>query len=160
MYYVKKTLVLIVCIILLSGCVGQKHVALKSSDEKTLEHVLLTNSSLFKSNNLDLDQLYKYGLTSNHYLINQDKSLEIRISEYGYTRFYIEDERITDVFIYPQEDLQVKIHQQGYLIIVPKSQINADEDTKLKEKIYLTITGEHGTTQDFFCDLQAKLQNL
>ena len=94
-------------------------------------------------------------LSNNSYLIDEGKSFEIVISEHGYTRFSIEDERITDVFIHPQENIRLKIHDQGYLIIVPKHlEENFEENGEIEknhssEKIYVTITGEHGTTQDF-----------
>lgn len=81
---------------------------------------------------------------SNHCLLRFDESIELAISKTGYTRLFIEEERITDVFVYPQEALQVRIHDQGYLIVVPNTQSG---DTS-KDKVYLTITGEQGTTQD------------
>lgn len=85
--------------------------------------------------------------SANSYLLSMDESIEVSISKYGYTRFAIEDERITDVFVYPQEALQVRIHNQGYLVVVP-SPAMFDEENVAKEKIYLTLTGEDGTTQD------------
>ena len=81
---------------------------------------------------------------ANHCLLRPDVSIELAVSKTGYTRLFMEDERITDVFVYPQEALQVRIHNQGYLIIVPNDQ----GDNSSKDKIYLTLTGEQGTTQD------------
>ncbi len=80
---------------------------------------------------------------TNRYLVDENNVIELSIARKGYTRFSIEKERITDVFIYPQEAVQARIHDQGYMIIVPDAEFNTGSD-----KIYVTITGEEGTTQD------------
>ena len=98
------------------------------------------------------------------YPLMPEKAIIVKVSKHGYTRFSIEGERITDVFIYPQEALQVNIHNQGYLIIVPKQEEEAnlqaldsvicanDQPSNCKppkkQNILITITGEEGTTQD------------
>jgi hypothetical protein len=111
-------------------------------------------------------------LSANDYYLSPNESLSIKISKQGYTRFSIEDERITDVFVYPQESVQVRIHNQGYLVLVPNeklfeesvlesgadlSEIDIAQIEEMKnfdeikdQEIYITITGELGTTQDFF----------
>ena len=84
----------------------------------------------------------------NHYELNESIAIEVAISNKGYTRFSIEDERITDVFVYPQEEVAVQIHNQGYLIIAPNSEDTDSGNSPPKEKLYVTITGEDGTVQD------------
>jgi hypothetical protein len=84
----------------------------------------------------------------NSYKIDSAKLLSVSISNSGYTRFFIEGERITDIFVYPQEGVQVQIHNQGYLIVVPQGLDDLDEEREELESVYLTITGEEGTTQD------------
>jgi hypothetical protein len=83
-----------------------------------------------------------------NYPLIPDKNLTVTIAASGYTRLSMEDERITDVFVYPQEALRVQIHDQGYLIIVPDQQLSGGRGKSLKEQIHLTVTGENGTTQD------------
>lgn len=83
----------------------------------------------------------------NHYYLNPDHTMRVDIANHGYSRFSISGERITDVFVYPQESITLKIHDQGYLIVVP------DKDKLEKTgwaRIYLTFTGEQGTTQDIY----------
>lgn len=79
------------------------------------------------------------------YEINSMRTMPVSISARGYTRFSLEDERIADVFVFPQEELQLSIHRQGYLLVLPKVAVAGEEDTP---EIYMTITGEEGTTQD------------
>ena len=67
----------------------------------------------------------------------------------------MDEERITDVFVYPQELLRVQIHNQGYLIVVPNLNLNNGEDTS-KEKVFVTLTGEKGTTQDLSLSFTGK----
>lgn len=83
-----------------------------------------------------------------YYKIDSAKMIPVSISNLGYTRFFFEGERITDIFVYPQESIQVQIHNQGYLIVVPQGLNDLDVEEKLPESVYLTITGEEGTTQD------------
>lgn len=81
-----------------------------------------------------------------NYPLVPDKNLSVTIAKSGYTRLSLEGERITDVFVYPQEAVQVQIHNQGYLIIVP---VAADMGARPSTgKVHLTVTGENGTTQD------------
>ena len=144
--------------IILSGCsVVQKSAKAKlySADKSNLEQIEQIKPIEQDSFVNIEEQVFKISKSSaNNYQLNTNKSLAVTISESGYTRFSIEDERITDVFVYPQENIQVQIHQQGYLIIVPKTlDLNNSEDEDIPnpviEKIYVTITGEQGTTQDF-----------
>ena len=109
---------------------------------------LSTTATAKKDNSLAL-------LSSNNYLLKPDASVEVTISEHGYTRFSLEDERISDVFVYPQEALQVRIHDVGYLVVVPDQRLEG-EDNSQREKIYITITGEQGTTQDMLLRFTGK----
>jgi len=165
MNYLKKLFVVLIAGVALSGCVGKgsrvKQIQKSPKPRQTSELIMPTKDHLvggvFKSAIKQTNEVLnlKTKLSNNNYLIDEEKSFEIVISENGYTRFSIEDERITDVFIHPQENIQLKIHDQGYLIIVPKQleenfEENAEIEKKINsEKIYVTITGEHGTTQDF-----------
>jgi len=92
----------------------------------------------------------------NHYHLNDSGQVEIVISNKGYTRFSIEDERITDVFVYPQEEVAVQIHNQGYLIIAPNAEDTDSGNSIAKEKLYVTITGEDGTVQDICLKFSGK----
>jgi len=162
MNYLQKLSVVLIAGVALSGCAGKgsrvRQINLPSKPRQTSELIMPTKDhpvgEMFKSTIKQTN--YKAlkpetGLSNNSYLIDEEKSFEITISEHGYTRFSIEGERITDVFIHPQENIQLKIHDQGYLIIVPKQpEENGEiEQNHSCEKIYATITGEHGTTQDF-----------
>jgi hypothetical protein len=92
----------------------------------------------------------------NHYELDESMSIEVAISNKGYTRFSIEDERITDVFVYPQEEVAVQIHNQGYLIIAPNSEDTDSAGSTPREKLYVTITGEDGTVQDIYLKFHEK----
>ncbi|MDG1437086.1 MAG: hypothetical protein P8P83_04860 [Rickettsiaceae bacterium] len=160
--YAKKLTSVLVAMVVLSGCScnriksthksngGGNSILIEpsfkdlSTDNKKISSTKTVQKTLTKS-------------PSNIYALNSNKSLEVTISKYGYTRLYIDNERITDVFIYPQENIQVKIHQQGYLLLVPKDSVN-DENAEENEveTIYATITGEQGTTQDFFLRFTGK----
>ena len=62
-----------------------------------------------------------------------------KISNVGPTRLTLENERIVDVFFYPEDIAKVVLHKSGSVFIVPNSE---------KEIVYLTIMGEEGSTQD------------
>jgi hypothetical protein len=149
-----KILLIMAATIALSGCAGRritgKNNLAKSINTETLSPLAKPVLRSLTQTNLNLVHNDNLLLPLNNYLLDQDKSIEVIISEYGYTRLSIEDERITDVFIYPQESMQVKIHQQGYLILVPvKHDFLSESEQSTDNKIQLTITGEQGTTQDF-----------
>ncbi len=132
----------ILSILLLSGCgargVSIKHKAIKIHAATTLHKENLVQEIV------PFMPLSTLPAPANHCLLRPDASIELVIAKTGYTRLFMEDERITDVFVYPQEALQVRIHNQGYLIIVFSTQ----SDNSAREKVYLTLTGEQGTTQD------------
>jgi len=162
MHYFRQILPIMIATITLGGCASKniKATPIKYLNANT-ELVMPLNkpSSIAEMQNVDSivfqDALH---FLHNQYPLEEDQSLEVAISEYGYTRVSIEDERITDVFVFPQEDIQVKIHQQGYLIIAPNpAETNpGDEEPITYNKTQLTITGEHGTTQDFSLRLTGK----
>lgn len=165
MNYLQKFSVVLIAGVALSGCAGKgsrvKQITSPLKPRQTSELIMPTKNhpvgEMFKSTIKQTNEVLnlKTKLSNNSYLIDEERSFEITISEHGYTRFSIEGERITDVFIHPQENIQLKIHDQGYLIIVPKQlEENFEENGEIEknhscEKIYATITGEHGTTQDF-----------
>ena len=167
MDYLKKLSVILVAGVALSGCAGKESrvkQSIKSPEPKQTSELIIPTKDhpvgeVFKNQPVKQTNFKalkpKTKLSNNSYLIDEEKSFEIVISEKGYTRFSIEDERIKDVFLHPQENIQIKIHDQGYLIVVPKQlEENLEENAEIEtnhnsEKIYVTITGEHGTTQDF-----------
>ena len=129
MNYLQKFSLVLIAGVALSGCAGKgsrvKHTEKSPERRQTSELIIPTKDhparEMFKSTIKQTN--YKAlkpetRLSNNSYLIDEEKSFEIVISENGYTRFSIEDERITDVFIHPQENIQLKIHDQGYLIVV------------------------------------------
>ena len=162
MRYFRQILPIMIATITLGGCASNniKATPIKYSNAKTeLVTPLNKPSSLLETNSsTQIVQSNIIYLGLNKYLLDENESLEISISEYGYTRVSIEDERITDVFVFPQESMQVRIHQQGYLIIAPNLVEISHEDEELitHHKTQLTITGEHGTTQDFSLRLTGK----
>ena len=152
MQYINKIPVAILAIIALfalTGCGGRAYKARPSGKQLANTGISRPDTAGARGLQQRKHKLDTLSAAKNNYTINQDKSLAIDVSKYGYTRFSIEDERITDVFIYPQEELQVRIHNQGYLIIVPKEQQQDVETGEAASQIYVTVTGEHGTTQDF-----------
>lgn len=153
----KEIVVIMIAMIALSGCAGKrtktkpiKQQFVDSEVIKPLAKPLVLANKIVKKSAPFESHSHISRLPRNNYRLDQDKSLQVTISEYGYTRFYIEDERITDVFIYPQEDIGVRIHNQGYLVVVPKQSKESieEEQNSSDEQIYVTVTGEHGTTQD------------
>lgn len=138
----EKIMLTIIATMLLSGCAART-----SKKHKAIETKVNQTQTIRQKENLTQELIavaVDSSGRSNHCLLRSDESIELSISKTGYTRLFIEEERITDVFVYPQESLQVRIHDQGYLIIVPSTESG---DTS-KDKVYLTITGEQGTTQD------------
>lgn len=140
-----RIMLTIFSILLLSGCgargMSKKHQAIKAQANQT--QTLQQKENLVQEIAPFIPPI-TFPVPANHCLLRPDTSIELVIAKTGYTRLFMEDERITDVFVYPQEALQVRIHNQGYLIIVPNDQ----GDNSSKDKIYLTLTGEQGTTQD------------
>ena len=136
--------------------------AAKRAERKYNSSIIEPNPILLESEATDLaDSTMR--MPDNIYQINPNKSLDIEIASYGYTRLSIENERITDVFIFPQESASLQIHKQGYLILAPRNigdeaDTNADAEphSDNDKKIYVTISGEEGTTQDFSLELTGK----
>lgn len=92
------------------------------------------------------------------YEISPMSTINVAISNKGYTRFSMEDERIEDVFVFPQEELQVSIQKQGYLLVLPRvatMAVTSSVPVKAQD-IYMTITGDEGTTQDIVLRLTGK----
>jgi hypothetical protein len=162
MRYLRQILPIMIATISLSGC-SSKNIKVRptscSNANTELVKPLSMPPSLLKIESADSIALREtIHFAKNQYPLEPDQSLEVAISEYGYTRVSIEDERITDVFVFPQERMQVRIHQQGYLIIAPNPvETNPEEEELMNyNNTQLTITGEHGTTQDFSLRLTGK----
>lgn len=82
-----------------------------------------------------------------NYPVNTDNLLAITVAEEGYTRLSLDDEVITDIFVFPENTLQVQIHKSGYAILVPV--LGKDREGKtIRTDVYLTVSGSEGTTQD------------
>jgi hypothetical protein len=73
--------------------------------------------------------------------------LAITVAEEGYTRLSLDDEVITDIFVFPENSLQVQIHKSGYAILVPSLEKDREGKT-IRTDVYLTVSGSEGTTQD------------
>jgi hypothetical protein len=82
-----------------------------------------------------------------NYPVNTDNVLAIIVAEEGYTRLSLDDEVITDIFVFPENSLQVQIHKSGYAILVPSLEKDREGKT-IRTDVYLTVSGSEGTTQD------------
>lgn len=154
----KKISVIAISILLLSGCSasGGKRTKLPHN---TIEGKQIDDSVTPQFRKHALGKLAEVPSSignmplKNSYVLNPNNSFEVEVSDNGYTRFFIEGERITDIFVYPQESVAVQIHEQGYLVVMPQGfAADATEEEEAgddKQKVYITITGEEGTTQDF-----------
>lgn len=86
--------------------------------------------------------------------IDKDRSLPLKVGTSGPTRFVIEGEKITDVFVYPKELTSVTLHASGQVFVVPPaggSPISGDTGASSK-KLFLTLMGEKGSVQDLTID--------
>lgn len=71
--------------------------------------------------------------------LNDNKLLTMTIAKDAPTRLVLEQEKIADVFFYPEEAAKVILHQSGAVFVVPM---------KDQTHVYLTLMGENGSTQD------------
>jgi hypothetical protein len=149
-YFFKKTLAVMLAGLALSGCSTGKVLKSKAPQLGSENEMVIQPLDKPIERIIVAETIEQESLPENIYVLNQNKSLEIDISEYGYSRFFIEDEKITDVFVYPQDGVLAKINEPGYLIIVPnQSQELEESDDSFDSTVYITITGDNGTTQDF-----------
>ncbi|BAG41212.1 hypothetical protein OTT_1754 [Orientia tsutsugamushi str. Ikeda] len=81
------------------------------------------------------------------YELEADNLLKLEISDSGPTRINLKDEKINDIFMYPQNAAEVVVHESGCLFIAPREEEN---------KLYLTVIGEHKTIQDLMLILTPK----
>ncbi|WP_371219743.1 hypothetical protein ACA348_08645 [Orientia tsutsugamushi] len=84
------------------------------------------------------------------YELEADNLLKLEISDSGPTRINLKDEKINDIFMYPQNAAEVVVHESGYLFIAPREEGN---------KLYLTVIGEHKTIQDLMLIFTPKTPN-
>ena len=152
-------LLLLPALFSLPACAGQKNKHLNKTPQsvskvKDKQNILSKDLAIDEAKisvntsiKPDLGKTFPKKKLPNHYQINPNQIIKVDMASSGYSRFSIKGERITDVFVYPQESITLKIHDQGYLIVVP-------ERDKLEQtgwaRIYLTLTGEQGTTQDIY----------
>jgi hypothetical protein len=76
---------------------------------------------------------------SANYGLMEEVLLMAQVSNLGFTRISMEDEKITDVFVYPEESAKVVLHSLGSVFVLPNSS---------SKHLYLTLIGEQGSTQD------------
>ncbi|KJV87486.1 hypothetical protein OTSUT76_1426 [Orientia tsutsugamushi str. UT76] len=81
------------------------------------------------------------------YELEADNLLKLEISDSWPTRINLKDEKINDIFMYPQNASEVVVHESGYLFIAPREEGN---------KVYLTVIGEHKTIQDLMLIFTSK----
>ncbi|WP_371219423.1 hypothetical protein ACA350_07875 [Orientia tsutsugamushi] len=81
------------------------------------------------------------------YELEADNLLKLEISDSGPTRINLKDEKINDIFMYPQNAAEVVVHESGYLFIAPREEGN---------KVYLTIIEEYKTIQDLMLTFTPK----
>ncbi|XAF72260.1 hypothetical protein QU600_001887 [Orientia tsutsugamushi] len=68
------------------------------------------------------------------YGLEADNLLKLEISDSGPTRINLKDEKINDILMYPQNTVEVIVHESGCLFIAPREEGN---------KVYLTVIGEY-----------------
>ena len=71
--------------------------------------------------------------------ISDEKLLEVQISNYAPTRISFENQKIIDVFFYPEEAAKIVLHKSGIVFVVPNN-----ENTQ----VYITLSTEKGEMQD------------
>ncbi|KJV69695.1 Uncharacterised protein [Orientia tsutsugamushi] len=81
------------------------------------------------------------------YTLQDDELLKLEISDSGPTRINLKDEKINDIFMYPQNAAEVVVHESGFLFIAPREEGN---------KVYLTVIGEYKTIQDLMLTFTPK----
>ncbi|WP_146696147.1 hypothetical protein [Orientia tsutsugamushi] len=81
------------------------------------------------------------------YELEADELLKLEISDSGPTRINLKDEKINDILMYPQNTVEVVVHESGYLFIAPREE---------GSKVYLTVIGEYKTIQDLMLTFTPK----
>ncbi len=71
--------------------------------------------------------------------ISDEKLLEVQISNYAPTRISFENQKIIDVFFYPEEAAKIVLHKSGIVFVVPNNE---------STQIYMTLSTEKGEIQD------------
>jgi hypothetical protein len=71
--------------------------------------------------------------------ISNHKLLEVKISNFAPTRISFENQKIVDVFFYPEEAAKVILYKLGIVFVVP------NKDNKA---VYVTVSTEKGEIQD------------
>ncbi|KJW07252.1 hypothetical protein OTUT144_0712 [Orientia tsutsugamushi str. UT144] len=66
------------------------------------------------------------------YELEANNLLKLEISDSVPTRINLKDEKINDILVYPQNTVEVVVHESGYLFIAPRQEGN---------KLYLTVIG-------------------
>jgi hypothetical protein len=74
------------------------------------------------------------------YGLLEDELLPVEVSSLGPTRITIQGEKITDVFVYPEDSARTTLHPAGFALIIP----NLDSGAPA----YITLIGDGGSMQD------------
>ncbi|KJV74556.1 Uncharacterised protein [Orientia tsutsugamushi] len=90
---------------------------------------------------------YVIAIYAVEYTLQDDELLKLEISDSGPTRINLKDEKINDIFMYPQNTAEVVVHESGFLFIAPREEGN---------KVYLTVIGEYKTIQDLMLTFTPK----
>ena len=79
------------------------------------------------------------------YSMDTNKVLPIKVSSEGPTRFSIDQEKIADVFFYPdlEDGAKVTLHKTGHVFLTPPQELKPEHN-----KLYLTLISDCGHTQD------------
>ena len=73
------------------------------------------------------------------YKLKPEELLTLEISNAGPSRIFYENQKITEVFFYPEEAAKVVLHKSGAVFIVPLNGQSA---------VFVTLMSEEGVTQD------------
>ena len=71
--------------------------------------------------------------------LKPDELLTLPISDSGPSRIFFEQQKVTEVFFYPEEAAKVVLHKSGAVFVVP---------LQGQKQVFLTLMSEEGLTQD------------
>ena len=77
---------------------------------------------------------------------DEHKLLQLRISSLGPTRISLREDKIRDVFFYPEKAAKVVLHNSGTVFVIPIN--SSPTDSATADPLYLTLLSEEGKIQD------------